>query len=201
MLSDGLTILDKLAKLATFQRERNKALLSDFLCPLYEDMKTIHQDYIRSMTEVKESGQEEKDYGRLLSHLVKSKTQLEHLRVSVHQQSLSLLEHRRLPEDVFEFIGACLDYFDPNNGVRSFLNQKCRSHKVLRRRMKKFWENRPEYKSEFSSLICHLQEFRHIDSMTQLELACCYIDQTIEDIRKRWESVSRSYAECKVHFG
>jgi len=116
MLDAGVKIIDRMIDLLR-ERERSKRkLFDDFVQPLFDDMGSIHQDYISSFYALIHEIHSLDSKDKVHAALLRRKAELEHLRVKVHSFLKEAEKAEELPKPVNDFLAACVGYFTSQYG-------------------------------------------------------------------------------------
>ena len=116
MLDAGVKIIDRMIDLLR-EKERNKRkLFTDFVHPIFEDMGTIHKDYIQSFTALIQEIHDLDSEDQVHTVLLRRKSELEHLRVKVHSFLKEAKKYEGFPGPVNDFFNACVRYFTTQSG-------------------------------------------------------------------------------------
>ena len=194
MISDIISIIDKLRSYNREHKKDKKELFLTLVEPTYIDMTKIHNDYLNTFHKIKKDLVDEDlttDYFQ--NYIIDKKIELEHLRVKVFELSKVINESDKIPTSAKIFFNACLTYFKIASGRIYYGNS-----------YKSYYSDLLEYMNE-ETILQENKKLRYEDKSIDKGLKS-YESKTFGDvlgrmlaqIRIEWSEVSASYSKCKL---
>jgi hypothetical protein len=189
MIDLFLRLIDKLTELVKYKSELRKKQFDLLISPLYQDLKEIHENYLRMFETCKIELQKGTDPLIVYKKISLDRLEKEALRRSIFEKAVILKDKKHLKPYHLFFEKIC-HYFEYSIDVNpqiysscpeSFISNSARLLKIL--------------DSIINGRVSKSALFKNRSMQNVNEHILEFIDLTLKKIRKNWSAITKSYTE------
>jgi hypothetical protein len=175
MVQEMVSVVDKLVALIERRERREKAIFTELISPMFDELLIVHKDYIAMFSDVLDRLRKPCTGTELMTFLVDRRQELEPVRMKLEALAKELRTvHEK--SDVFRFARYVVYYFTEHNSLA--------------------------HGTASTSLIQELENIGVFTSTTlsgkTLQRVTDTVDQCLNRLRSTWSNICVRYAELKI---